>query len=387
MQNQGWPKPILQWTSSFLESRRVQVRFHGGVTSPKLLKCGVPQGSPISPLLFLLYMAEPMRSGNSISRFSYADDIGIIGFGRTVTESAAAAQRELDNLVNWAHENAVLFDEKKSEVVQFPGRKKEELVGIVVSGNKIEPAQHIHWPGVHLDTHLTFKHHVATWCGKAMNLARHMRRLNSVQRGAAPKALITAVDACIVPVATYGAEVWWPGLSRPSATGTITPPTSFHCGLIDKVLYMALRAALPVWRTTPNVVLHREGGIPPARILLEGYRLRLTARLNTLDDRHPLRLRASVCPNVGTVKYKSKPRFSKRPEIQISRLQRAFQLLPQGEAAEPLPAPTYTSILGTKLVGIQNHQNLMRTITSEDICAYSDGSSEGPGRSSWGFVL
>ena len=76
-----------------------------------------------------------------------------------------------------------------------------------------------------------------------------------------------------------------------------------------------------------------------------------------------------------------------KPEIQMSRLQRAFKLLPQGKAAEPLQAPTYTPILGTKLVGILNHQNLMRTITSEDICAYSDGSSEGPGRSSWGYVL
>lgn len=71
----------------------------------------------------------------------------------------------------------------------------------------------------------------------------------------------------------------------------------------------------------------------------------------------------------------------------MSRLQRAFQLLPQEEAAEPLSAPTYTSILGTKSVGIQNHQNLMRTITSEEVCAYSDGSSEGPERSSWGYVL
>lgn len=84
MHIQGWPKPILQWTASFFENRRVQVRFEVRVTSPKELKCGVPQGSPISPLLFLLYMAEPMRSGNSISRLSYADDIGIIGFGGTV---------------------------------------------------------------------------------------------------------------------------------------------------------------------------------------------------------------------------------------------------------------------------------------------------------------
>ena len=92
MQAQGWPKSILRWTSSFLENRKVQVRFQGGVTSPKELVCGVPQGSPISPLLFLLYMAEPMRSGNTMARFSYADDIGILGVGRTIKDSAVAAQ-------------------------------------------------------------------------------------------------------------------------------------------------------------------------------------------------------------------------------------------------------------------------------------------------------
>lgn len=115
MQTQGWPKQILRWTSSFLKSRRVQVRFNGGLTNPKELVCGVPQGSPISPLLFLLYMAEPIRSGNVITRFSYADNIGILGLGRTVIDSAAAAQREVDNLSNWAYQNTVLFDPEKSE--------------------------------------------------------------------------------------------------------------------------------------------------------------------------------------------------------------------------------------------------------------------------------
>lgn len=58
-----------------------------------------------------------MRSGNLIACFSYSDDIGILGFERTVSDSAAATQREVDNLTNWAHQNAVLFDTEKSEVV------------------------------------------------------------------------------------------------------------------------------------------------------------------------------------------------------------------------------------------------------------------------------
>ena len=89
-----------------------------------------------------------MRSGNTIARFSYADDIGIIGFCRTISESAEAAQREVDSLTSWAEENAVSFDARKSEVVQFPGSKKEEPVGVCVIGNMIEPAEQIRWLGV-----------------------------------------------------------------------------------------------------------------------------------------------------------------------------------------------------------------------------------------------
>lgn len=82
----------------------MQFRYQGGVTGPRELVCGVPQGSPISPLRFLLYMAESMRSGDIITRLSYADDIEITGFGNTIIESAAAVQREVDSLTGWAEE-------------------------------------------------------------------------------------------------------------------------------------------------------------------------------------------------------------------------------------------------------------------------------------------
>ena len=55
-----------------------------------------------------------MKSGTPGLRFSYADDIGILGFGRTITESVAAAQGEIDHLLEWARNNAVDFDTDKS---------------------------------------------------------------------------------------------------------------------------------------------------------------------------------------------------------------------------------------------------------------------------------
>ena len=100
-----------------------------------------------------------------------------------------------------------------------------------------------------------------------------MRRSNPVKRGTTPGPLVIAVNMCDVPVARYEAEVWWPGMKLPAAKGTVTPQKTHLCDLIDKTVYMALRAALPVWRTTSNAVIHRESGIPPARVLLEGNRL------------------------------------------------------------------------------------------------------------------
>ena len=95
-----------------------------------------------------------------------------------------------------------------------------------------------------------------------------------------------------------------------------------------------------------------------------------------------------MCPNEGTLKYKKTVRLSKRPEIQMSRLQRAYrQLPPSSETAGALPEIVYTDQLGTKIEGVESHLRWTRTLSQTDICAYSDGSSEGHGRSSWGYVL
>ena len=88
-------------------------------------------------------MAEAMRSGNSRARFSYADDIGILGIGRTIAETTTAVQREVDNLLDWANVNAVKFDSNKTEVIQFNWRLREDPVGITVGHNRIEPAKQI----------------------------------------------------------------------------------------------------------------------------------------------------------------------------------------------------------------------------------------------------
>ena len=62
-------------------------------------------------------MAELMQRGSARARFNNADDLEILGIGRTVAESATVAQQEVDSLLEWANTNAISLDTEKSELI------------------------------------------------------------------------------------------------------------------------------------------------------------------------------------------------------------------------------------------------------------------------------
>ena len=77
MRLQGWSIAILRMVQHFLTDRSVRVRLEGETTEPLPLDCGTPQGSPLSPLLYLLYLAELLNQNREL-RFGYADDLALV---------------------------------------------------------------------------------------------------------------------------------------------------------------------------------------------------------------------------------------------------------------------------------------------------------------------
>ncbi|KAI1003955.1 hypothetical protein K3495_g4256 [Podosphaera aphanis] len=146
------------------------------------------------------------------SRFGYADDIAIIRTGKDPGEAIAAAQHEVDRLVELAAEHKIDFDPAKSELLVIGGGPRKKITTsdlfINIKSQRIEPSAHIRWLGVWIDSQLSFKYHVQQWCGKALKLEQFLRQINKVQHGAALGPLIRAVQSCIVSTAIIQIGIW-----------------------------------------------------------------------------------------------------------------------------------------------------------------------------------
>jgi hypothetical protein len=91
---------------------------------------------------------------------------------------------------------------------------------------------------------------------------------------------------------------------------------------MDKILAIAARGILPVWRTTPTATLFRDAGLPSAAVALEEAKLRFAAHLRTIDSDHPLTSRVAV-PKVNRGKGAG------RPQRVQTRVQHIGSLLPE----------------------------------------------------------
>ncbi|XP_044716517.1 reverse transcriptase (RNA-dependent DNA polymerase) domain-containing protein [Hirsutella rhossiliensis] len=220
LREQGWPTNLVRWD----------------ITTPTTpLTCGLPQGSPASPILFLLYTVPIYSIGEPNSRFGYADDVATLIRGRSLQETAARATRAAGELIQWGADNGVVFDPGKTEVIHFTRpRYKGDLPSV--------------WHGK-----LSFRTHVEKWAAKAMTAAGFLQNLSNTRRG-------------ILPVDTacgHGLRPPDPFIRRPFPSRI-----TYLKNRIQLTLNVAMRAIAPVWCTMPIVALHRETGIPPATLLL-----------------------------------------------------------------------------------------------------------------------
>ncbi|KAM3450576.1 hypothetical protein NHJ6243_009779 [Beauveria neobassiana] len=184
LRQQGWPDFLVRWIASFLLDRLASVRFQDATTPSARLRCGLPQGSPISPILYILITAAIYFLSGAAQRYGYADDTAMLFIGDSLEGTSRQANEAIAAMESWGGGEAIHFDPEKTEIMHFSRRKADHNQSpVIYHGDKeIRAASSMRWLGIWLDKNLTFNHHVDEWTQKARRVINHIRVMNNTVR-------------------------------------------------------------------------------------------------------------------------------------------------------------------------------------------------------------
>ena len=152
----------LDLLKSYLSNRHQKCQVESFVSSEHLIKCGVPQGSILGPLLFLLYINDlPECLKNTRPRL-FADDTNLTASSYSIDDIEIAVNSDLENLRNWLMANKLSLNVAKTEFMligspQMIRNASNSQPNILIENKQIQQVNKSRTLGTTIDQHLSWK--------------------------------------------------------------------------------------------------------------------------------------------------------------------------------------------------------------------------------------
>ena len=211
----GIDPSLCKWIESFLKNRSIQVVLDGATSERMTINAGVPQGSVLSPVLFLIYINDLLTlTVNPIH--SFADDSTLhhsYKFNKRPTRAEVDEARKhmVDTLssdvraiTEWGRLNRVEFNLNKTQVCRF-SHKRSEMTGMSFMSNGLHEASNLKVLGTNVSNKLLWYEHVLM---VTKNAAKRLGFLRRCKKFFSPEELATIYKAYIRPLLEFDSHLW-----------------------------------------------------------------------------------------------------------------------------------------------------------------------------------
>jgi hypothetical protein len=194
----------------------VPISFDGYKSNPIPIHTGIPQGSRLSPILFLIFASGLLDLFDSDTDqtigLGFVEDTDIIVWGPSAKENCRKLMVAHEQCLEWAHRHGAVFAPEKYKLIHFTRRRKADMTaGTEIPGFDGTPVPNLRVLGVWVDGKLEWSTHVAEAASKGRAQFEALSRLVGSTWGltfARARTLYTAVVRLTI---TYGCEVWAAG--------------------------------------------------------------------------------------------------------------------------------------------------------------------------------
>ena len=209
----GFRGVINKWFSSYLDGRTQTTQIGSFISKRKNTTCGVPQGSVLGPLLFLIYVNDIQESSDKLKFFLFADDTNAVYADKNLKSLETTVNQELCKLFDWLTANKLTLNIKKTNFVIFrpTQRKLTYYPKIMIFDNDqnknvaLECKEFVRYLGIIIDNNLSWKHHIDH---VAIKMSRTVGLICKLRYFLPRHTLLTIYRSLVAPYLTYGLTAW-----------------------------------------------------------------------------------------------------------------------------------------------------------------------------------
>ena len=254
---------LVSWTRSFLSGRSCRLLYQGSPRVFTPVSVGTPQGSPVSPLLFVIYVSRlhcEIPLGLSLS---YVDNFGLTVSSASYRRNIQILQKQYARLKTRGSRLGVGFSVPKTELIHWRTKRDRAPISkaaVHLDGSVFTPKSEVRWLGYWFSPSISTTPHFVKRLAKAQAVFVAVKRLSPPGIGLPPFLCHRLASSLLIPILSYGADVFM--------------PTIHMIRKLSVFWHKVQRWTTNCFISTPTDILAIEACLPPLELLL-AYKRRL----------------------------------------------------------------------------------------------------------------